>query len=43
MIKILRYIFLIFFFSSCSFHDSGGFWTQEKQLENSEGQFKKFL
>ena len=41
MIKILKYIFFIFFFSSCSFHDSGGFWTKEKQLENSEGQFKK--
>ena len=41
MIKILRYIFLIFFFSSCSFHDSGGFWTQEKEIEKSAGQFKK--
>ncbi len=41
MIKILRYIFFIFFFSSCSFHDSGGFWTQEKELEKSVGQFKK--
>jgi len=41
VIKILKYIFFIFFLSSCSFHDSGGFWTKEKQLENSEGQFKK--
>ena len=41
MIKILKYIFFIYFFSSCSLHDSGGFWTKEKELEKSKGQFKK--
>ena len=41
MINILRYIFFIFFLSYCSFHDSGGFWTKEKEIEQNEIQFKK--
>ena len=40
MINILSLIIFIIFFTSCSFHDSGGFWTKEKKLESSQNLFK---
>jgi outer membrane protein assembly factor BamB len=40
VINILSLIILTIFFTSCSFHDSGGFWTKEKKLESSQNLFK---
>ncbi len=45
MIKILKFFILITLFSSCSFSDGGGYWSQEKNLDderlNFEPLFKK--
>jgi outer membrane protein assembly factor BamB len=43
VINILRIITLLCLITSCSFHDSGGFWTKEKNLESSEFLFKPVL
>ena len=43
MINILSLIILTIFFTSCFFHDGGGFWTKEKKLESSQNLFKNIL
>ena len=43
MINILSLIILTIFFASCSFHDSGGFWSKEKELNSSQNLFKPVL
>ncbi len=39
MIKVLNSLFFLIFLSSCSFHDSGGFWSKEKKLSKNEIKF----
>ena len=40
MINILKFIILIFIFSSCSLGDGGGFWTKEERLKDQLLNFK---
>ena len=43
---MINYISLIFFFIllySCSFHDAGGFWTKEKELDKDGIKFISVL
>ena len=40
MINILKFIVLIFIFSSCSLGDGGGFWTKEERLKDQLLNFK---
>ena len=40
MIKIHKYVFLIFLFSSCSLNDVGGFWTKKENLNNEKLEFE---
>ena len=39
MIKALNCIFFLIILNSCSFHDSGGFWSKEKKLSQNEIKF----
>ena len=43
MIKILSFIFISITILSCSFNSGGGFWTQEKEIKNNEGEFKSIF
>jgi len=40
VINILKFIILIFIFSSCSLGDGGGFWTKEERLKDQLLNFK---
>ena len=40
MINILKLIFFILFFSSCSLSNTGGFWSNEKDLKNQRLEFE---
>lgn len=40
MINILKFFIFIIFLSSCSFSDGGGYWSQEKNLNNERLDFE---
>ena len=41
MIDILKFVvFIILFTTSCSFNDTGGFWSKEENLKNEKLEFK---
>ena len=40
MIRIFKLILLLIFISGCSFKDTTGYWTNEKELSKSESNFK---
>jgi outer membrane protein assembly factor BamB len=43
VINILSFTIFLAFLTSCSLHDSGGFWSKEKNLKSSEELFKPIL
>ena len=40
MIRIFKLILLLILISGCSFKDTTGYWTNEKELSKSESNFK---
>ena len=43
MISIIKFALLIILFTSCSFNDVGGFWSQEKDLKNEMSDFESLF